>query len=137
MHEVEQVELSEPTAGWWTPSVDRALEDRALKRALERARGAPERPSAAWALEELRADLAVAPDGQLERPGLPGTPLGDAEVAEALARYAALNQALADRLRRAGLGEPQVRRGLAPAADYARQLEAIRGYHREMLGQGA
>jgi len=137
MHEVEQVELPEPTAGWWAPSVDRALEDRALKRALDRARGMPERPAAAWALEELRAELAVAPDGQLERPGLPGAPLGDSEVSEALARYAALNHALAERLRRAGLGEPQVRRGLAPAADYSRQLEAIRRYHRDMVGQGA
>jgi hypothetical protein len=119
---------------WWAPGVDRALEDRALKRALERARGREARPASAWSVEELRSGLVVAPDGAIERLGAPGIPLGDVEVSEALARYSLLNRDLADRLRRAGLTQAELREGLAPALGYWQQLERLRRYHVEMVG---
>lgn len=113
---------------------ERGLEDWALKRALERARGSEERRGAAWNLEEMRSGLVVAPDGTLERWGRPGIPLGDDEVTEALAEYAARNTALAGRLRAALFSERAVRQGLAPALEYARQLQAIQRYHASLVG---
>ncbi|HEU4697648.1 MAG TPA: hypothetical protein VFS40_00555 [Gemmatimonadales bacterium] len=137
MRDAEQVPVRPKVRewSWWAPQVDRALEDRALKRALERARGRDASPPAsAWSVEELRSGLVVAPDGTIERLGVPGVPLDEREVAEALERYAALNRVLAERLQRAGLAEADIRRGLVPAETYRLQVDELRRYHAAMVG---
>jgi hypothetical protein len=76
----------------------------------------------------------VGPDGAIERWGIPGVPMSDAEVREGLERYGTLNAFLARRLRSALLDDAAIRRGLSPALGYWRQLEALRRYHVEMAG---